>query len=247
VRIPRSADGACAKPSQPGCETSGDIDLLNGEGTVMSGETGRGPGGRFGGRHEEGRTRAQALRAAAAAGAVLGAGALAGSWVGPEATAGRPSRGQDVRILNFLLVLEEVQAAFYGAALRRGALRGELLRFARTVEPQEREHVAFVRKMLGREARPVPEPDVGAATSDAAHFRAAAIELEEATAAAYIGQGASLTGAAMHDAARIVAVEARHAAWVRDLAGTDPAPRAADVARSAEDTLSYLRHEGFLR
>jgi hypothetical protein len=202
---------------------------------------------RLHGRDDEGRTRAQALRAAALGGAMLGAGALAGGWVGTEPTAGRPSRGQDVRILNFLLVLEELQAAFYGAALRGGALRGELLRFARTVEPQEREHVAFVRKMLGRDAHAVPRLDVGEPTSDAGRFRAAAIELEEATAAAYIGQGASLTDAAMQHAARIVAVEARHAAWVRDLAGTDPAPRAADVARSAEDTLAHLREKGFLR
>ena len=77
--------------------------------------------------------------------------------------------------------------------------------------------------------------------------RAAAIQLEEATAAAYIGQGANLTSAAMRDAARIVAVEARHAAWIRDLAGADPAPRAADAARSADDILADLRRKGFLR
>jgi hypothetical protein len=212
----------------------------------MTEETGLRPYKRLNGRHEEGRTRAQALRTAAVGGAMLGAGELAGGWVATAHTAGRPSRDQDVRILNFLLILEELQAAFYGAALRGGALRGELLRFARTVEPQEREHVAFVRKMLGREARAVPRLDVGEPTSDAGRFRAAAIELEEATAAAYIGQGANLTDAAMQDAARIVAVEARHAAWVRDLAGADPAPRAADVARSAEDTLADLRQKGFL-
>jgi hypothetical protein len=213
----------------------------------MPGDTERASGERFGGWHATGRTRAQALRAAAVGGAVLGAGALAGGWAGPDVTAGRPSRGQDVRIFNFLLILEELQAAFYDAAVRRGALRGELLRFARTVAPQEREHVGFLRKMLGREARVVPKLDVRESTSDAAHFRAAAIQLEEATAAAYIGQGASLTSAAMQDAARIVAVEARHAAWIRDLAGTDPAPRAADAAQSADDVLADLRRKGFLQ
>jgi Ferritin-like domain len=115
------------------------------------------------------------------------------------------------------------------------------------VEPQEREHVAFLRKLLGRAARPVVEPNVGAATSDAVLFRAAAVEVEESTAAAYIGQGANLTSGAMRDAARIVAVEARHAAWIRDLAGLDPAPRAADVARSADETLSHLQQSGLLR
>jgi hypothetical protein len=191
-----------------------------------------------------GRTRAQAL---GAAGAVLGAGALVGGLVRPQTTAGRPSRAQDVRILNFLLVLEEAQAAFYDAALRRGVLRGDLLEFARTVAPQEHEHVRFMRGKLGGQARPKPRLDFAQATSSPERFRATAIDLEEATAAAYIGQGASLTRDAVLDAARIVAVEARHAAWIRDLAGADPAPRAADPGRSADDVLTDLRQKGFLR
>jgi hypothetical protein len=194
-----------------------------------------------------GRTRAQALRAAVATGAVLGAGGLLGRWVRPDASAGRPSRAQDVRILNFLLVLEELQAAFYAAALRAGRLPDELAQFARTVQPQEREHVARLRKLLGDSAQPVRPFDVSDATSDPARFRAAAMHLEEATAAAYVGQGASLTRAAMQDAARIVAVEARHAAWIRDIAGVDPAPRAADPAAGAQETLATLRRRGLLR
>jgi hypothetical protein len=196
---------------------------------------------------ETGRTRAQALRAAIAGGALVGAGALAGGWAGPEATAGRPSRTQDVRILNFLLVLEELQAAFYTAALRDADLSGELLGFARTVAPQERAHADLLRTLLGDDARPAPRFGVEQAASDAARFQAAAIELEETVAAAYIGQGASLTRAAIRDAARIVSVEARHAAWIRDIAGADPAPRVADPPRSAEDVLSDLRRRGYLR
>jgi hypothetical protein len=192
-------------------------------------------------------TRARALRTAAKGGAALGAAALVGAWVRPEPSAGRPSRAQDLRILRFLLVLEEAQAAFYDAALRSGALRGDLLEFARAVSPQERQHVDFLRRQLGTEAPPRPRFDFGEATSRPARFQDTAIDLEEATAAAYIGQGASLTRDAVLDAARIVAVEARHAAWIRDLAGVDPAPRAADVARSADDVLSDLRQKGFLR
>jgi hypothetical protein len=51
----------------------------------------------------------------------------------------------------------------------------------------------------------------------------------------------------MQDAARIVAVEARHAAWILDIAGSNPAPRTADPARSADDILSDLRHKGLLQ
>jgi hypothetical protein len=206
--------------------------------TAGAGPTGAGPAA--------GRTRAQALRAALAGSALVGAGALAGGWAGPDATVGQASRTQDARILNFLLVLEELQSTFYTAALRGGALSGDLLMFARTTQPQEREHAAFLRRRLGRSARPMPRFDVAHVTTDARRFRAAAIQIEETTAAAYIGQGASLSRSAMRDAARIVAVEARHAAWIRDIAGIDPAPRAADPARSSEDVLADLRREGFL-
>jgi hypothetical protein len=192
-------------------------------------------------------TRAQALRAAVAGGAAVGVGAMAGGWLRPQSTVGKASPAQDVEILNFLLVLEEAQAAFYDAALRSGALQGDLLAFARIVGPQEREHAEFLRGKLGAQAGARPELDFRRATSDPGRFSAAAIDLEEATAAAYIGQGANLTRGMVADAARIVAVEARHAAWIRNLAGADPAPRAADPPRSAGDVLGELRQKGFVR
>jgi rubrerythrin len=194
-----------------------------------------------------GTTRAHALRAAVAGGVAVGAGALAGGWLRPPATAGQPSRAQDVRIFNVLLVLEEAQAAFYDATLRAGKLGGDLLAFARTVAPQEREHVAFVQRLLGRSAARPPAFRFGDATSNPAHFQATAIELEEAAVATYIGQGANLTRPSARDAARIVAVEARHAAWIRDLAGAEPAPHAADPPRDAADVLADLRRKGILR
>jgi Ferritin-like domain len=151
-----------------------------------------------------------------------------------------------VRIWSFLLVLEQAQAAFYDAALRSGALRGDLLDFARIVAPQERDHVALVRRRLGSRARPAPAFDLDAATSSPERFRETAIELEEAAAAGYIGQGASLTRGSVRDAARIVGVEARHAAWIRALAGIDPAPRPADPGRGSDDVLEALRAKGYL-
>jgi hypothetical protein len=192
-------------------------------------------------------TRGQALRTAAVGASAAGLGAVAGGWLRPQSTAGKASPARDVEIFNFLLVLEEAQAAFYDAALRGGALGGDLLVYLRTVAPHEHDHVAFLRRKLGAQARARPKLDFGQATSDPKRFQAAAIDLEEATAAAYIGQGANLTTGAVADAARIVAVEARHAAWIRDLAGADPAPRAADPPRSASDVLSELRRKGYLR
>jgi hypothetical protein len=191
-------------------------------------------------------SRRQALRAALG-GAAIGGGALLGGWAAPQASLGKPSRAQDVRILSFLLVLEQAQSAFYDAALRSRALSGELLRFAQVVAPQEHDHVALLRRRLGGSARPAPRFEFRDATSSPARFRRAAIDLEEATAAAYIGQGASLTRDLVAEAAGIVAVEARHAAWIRDLAGALPAPRPADPARSPGDVLTDLRTKGYLR
>jgi len=197
--------------------------------------------------NETGRTRGQVLRAAVAGGAVLGAGAVLGGWVDPQFSAGRPSRTQDAQIFSFLLLLEQAQAAFYDAALRGGRLSGDVLRYAQVAAPQEHEHVGLLRQRLGTQARPAPDFDFRSATSNQRDFVRAAIDLEEAAAAAYIGQGASLTRDAVQDAARIVAVEARHAAWIRDLAGEDPAPHAADPGRSPKDILSDLHTKGYLQ
>ena len=64
----------------------------------------------------ERRTRAQALRAGATASAAVGAGVLLRGWARPDASAAALSRAQDVRILRFLLVLEQAQVRL----LRRG-------------------------------------------------------------------------------------------------------------------------------
>ena len=65
--------------------------------------------------------------------------------------------------------------------------------------------------------------------------------------AAYIGQAPNLPREIVTPIATLVSVEARQAAWVRDIAGISPAPRAADAARPADDVLAQLRRRGFIR
>jgi hypothetical protein len=77
-------------------------------------------------------------------------------------------------------------------------------------------------------------------------FRRTAIDLEEAVIAGYVGQAGHLGHRVLVDAARILSVEARQAAWLRDLDGVSPAPRAADPARAADDVLADLRGKGLL-
>jgi ferritin-like protein len=65
--------------------------------------------------------------------------------------------------------------------------------------------------------------------------------------AAYNGQGANLTRPALAAAVEIVSVEARHAAWVRDLVGKLPAPLAQDQLWSARKATAALLRTGFVR
>ena len=44
-----------------------------------------------------------------------------------------------------------------------------------------------------------------------------------------------------------MSVEARQAAWLRDLAGEDPAPRAADPPREPDDVLDALRERSYIQ
>jgi hypothetical protein len=184
-------------------------------------------------------------RAALAGGTVIAGGAIASGL--PELPAvGRPSRSQDKRILGFLLSLERIQAAFYEQAAGSGRLSGELQQFAELVGGQEQEHVEFLEKTLGSGAK-AGSFDFGDAVRDAKKFAASAVQLEEIATAAYIGQGPSLRSDNILDVARITSVEARHAAWMRDILGRLPAPRAADIARSPKQVREAIRKSGFVQ
>jgi len=194
---------------------------------------------------EEVLSRGQFLRGAAAAGgSIAAAGVLIGGL--PEVAAAAPSAAMDKEILNFLLLLEYLQEEFYDRAIAQDALTGELKTFAETVREHEREHVSYLRDMLGADARDAPTFDFTDVTGDAEKFRRASVVIEETTVSAYIGQGANLTRANVLGAARIVSVEARHAAWIRDILSQLPAPAAADSARSEPQVMRTLKRNGWL-
>ena len=114
--------------------------------------------------------------------------------------------------------------AFYQEALDRGALRGEIEGYAQAVLDQEREHLAFVKKALGSKAGEPPRFTFGPATQDPDEFAATAAELEDLAVAAYNGQATNVSKPTLEAAATVVSVEARHAAWIRSIAGEPPAP-----------------------
>ena len=185
-------------------------------------------------------TRAGLIRAAIG-GATVAAG---GSAIGTSLAA--QPKPADVEVLNFFLLLEYVQEAFYSAAVESGRLSGDLLRFARTVGAQETEHVAFLTEQLGSRAAQRPTSNFEDALATPERFRDAAVELEDTAVAGYVGQGANLSRAVVRPVATLVSVEARQAAWIRDLAGVSPAPRAADPAREPDRVVATLREQGLV-
>ena len=190
----------------------------------------------------KGLTRGRLLWAAGAA----ATGALA---IGSRRDDGGPlaAPGEDhADILAFFLTLEQVQEDFYRRAVEAGRIDGELRELATAVAGQEREHARLLLAHLDDRTPPRPRTDFESAVASPEAFLRSAIALEEAAIAGYVGQAANLGRDQLGMIARLVSVEARQVAWLRDLAGVSPAPRAADPARKADEVLDELRSEGWL-
>jgi len=184
-------------------------------------------------------------RALMTGGAVAAGGAVLGAL--PKLASSAPSPAQDVKILNLVLLLEYIESAFYAEARARGALRGELREYVQVVGAHEQQHLSAVRGALGNKARAKPRLRFGNATTDPDAFVAAAINLEDTSVAAYNGQATNLTKPTLAVAAKIVSVEARHAAWIRAIAGRPPAADATDPSLTQAQVQAALRKTGFLR
>jgi rubrerythrin len=184
--------------------------------------------------------------------ALLGAGALGALATVPLAgralrigdALGSPSKAQDAKILQLVLQLEYTQVAFYEQALAKAGLEGDLQDFARAALAHERQHLSAIRKALGGKAGAKPKFAFGAKVKSAAAFTQAAIDLEDIAVAGYNGQATNLTKGTLAAAAEIVSVEARHAAWVRAIAGKVAAPDAVDQPMTAKQVAGGLHAIG---
>jgi rubrerythrin len=180
-----------------------------------------------------------------AGGGVVVGGVLLGGL--PDFANSKPSAKQDAEILNFALTMEYVQSGFYEEALKRGTLTGELREYAQRVGGQEKEHLAFIKQALGKSAGKKPDLDFGEDTGSPEAFTEAAFKLEDLGVAAYNAQAPNLTKGTLAAAAKIVSVEARHAAWIRAIAGENPAPEAAEPTASAKRVVDTLNGSGYLQ
>jgi hypothetical protein len=135
----------------------------------------------------------------------------------------------DQAILNYALVLEYLQAAFYTEAERIGALHGRVKEQARVVGGHERAHVKAFRGVLGSGAVAEPKFNFKGVTESQPAFVRTAVAFEDLAVAAYKAQFPAIqAGGVLASALAVHSVEARHAAWIRRLAGVVPASSAFD-------------------
>ena len=192
------------------------------------------------------------------AGVGVGALAIGGAFAGaiPNIARGVAIPQSDIDILNFALTLEYLEGAFYAQANVNkvwGANR-ELRRFSTVVAQHEATHVAFLKKVLGAKAVKRPRFDFKDTVTNAAKFAATAQVLEDTGVHAYLGQVPNIKAkAVLLGAGRILPVEARHAAWIRDLrfsggttSATTPAPAAFEDGFSKAKILAAVKATGFI-
>lgn len=187
-----------------------------------------------------GTTRAAFLRRCA-----IGSGALLAAAATP-ASASVP-RDHDVPIIQFALTLEYLQRAFYAEVVRNNVLTGALADQARVVGGHERSHVTALRHVLGAKAAPSPFFNFGGATESPDAFRRTAVAFEDLAVAAYKGQAPHIqSNSYLAALLGIHSVEARHAAWIRRLAGELPAPTAFDQPKSRDATRAIVDSTHFV-
>ncbi len=183
-------------------------------------------------------------------GVLAGAGLLLGGAGIGVARAQGLAKG-DVDILNYALTLEYLEAAFYADANAKGELSGEAATFARVVGAHEQAHVEALKAVLGSKAGKAPKVDFGDATGKAKFLRTA-MALEDTGVAAYQGQAGKIKSKdVLASAGAILAVEARHASWVRDIIGggkgVSPAPEAFSAPKDMAAVLDVVKGTGFLK
>jgi rubrerythrin len=175
----------------------------------------------------EGTTRAEfILRGALATGAVYGIGAIAPFVSGALAQ----TAADDVEVLAFALSLEQLETAFYKAALARAGLTGDLQKLATAFGLQEEDHAKALANLITQlGGKPAPAGKYKFGITDQASFLKLAVSLEDTGVGAYNGAAPQVKTADIVTAlGAIVQTEGRHSSALRMLAGQDPAPEAFD-------------------
>jgi len=178
-----------------------------------------------------GDTRLDFLRKGAmTGGAVVGGGAILSALIPGTALAkGAPpsSFGKgDIGILNFALTLEYLERAFYNEATAMGKITdAQTKTFLKITTRDERAHVAFLKKALGKHAVKEPKFNFHGVPENQTEFQQTAYVLENTGVHAYLGQAGNIkTPAYLLAAASIVTIEARHSGAIALIIGKSISP-----------------------
>jgi rubrerythrin len=188
----------------------------------------------------EGTTRAQFIvRGALATGAVYGVGAVAPYVSGAFAA----TATDDLQILSFALGLEQLETAFYKAALTNAGLTGDLRKLAAAFGAQEAQHATALSDLITQlGSKPAPAPTAKFGLTDQASFLRLAVTLEDTGIGAYNGAAPQIkTPEILTALGGIVQTEARHSSALRMLAGQDPAPQAFDKGLTPTEVSSAVQ------
>jgi Ferritin-like domain len=192
-------------------------------------------------------TRSDFFRKSIYAGGTLAAGGLLMGGM-PALAGARPSAAQDVKILNFALTLEYLEAAFYKRATSGNALSGRARDLAEVISAHEQAHVTFLKQALGDKAVKSPQFRFGDTVKDQEQFLATAFVLENTGVAAYLGQAGRIKNPAyLGAAATILTIEARHAGAIAQLTQANISPNGSfDRGRSMKAILKAVDGTGFI-
>lgn len=157
----------------------------------------------------------------------------------------------DVKIANYALTLEYLEAAFYAAADAAKYPDADIAAAAKVLAEHEQAHVDALKKVLGRAAVKQPKlkgDNVAALLKDQETFLKTAATIEPVGTAAYAGAGPYLNNLAVTKAAlSIHSVEAEHAAYTAALLkfkgiepNRDPIPNAFNPAFSFKRTVGIV-------
>ena len=163
---------------------------------------------------------------------------------------GRPN-ANDVKIGNYALTLEYLEAAFYAAAVQQNFPDPDINAAAKVLAAHEKAHVNALKRVLGSAAVKAPTVNlqtVGKLIADQNTFLKTAAAIEPVGTAAYAGAGPYINNLGIVKAAlSIHSVEANHASYTAALLkfkgidpGANPMPAAFNPAYSFNKTVGIV-------
>lgn len=149
----------------------------------------------------------------------------------------------DIEVLNYALTLEHLEAAFYEMAgdfdFGMDPYGNSINEYLMMIGEHEAAHVATLTDVITQlGGEPVARAEYDFGVTDAQSFLALAQTVENLGVAAYDGAGAAIQNPDLLTAAgSIVAVEARHAAYLNLITGMNPFPAAVETPMAPADVL----------